>query len=127
MEKNELILRKNKEKNRLTRLLKTAGSEEWKIKILKPVIENTAWMCVKLEDAAEAIAEEAIVIPYDNGGDQKGVRQNPYFQGYEALWKAYMTGMSQIMNAADIKKDDKSAKLRPHSVIAMVRSNQRQA
>lgn len=127
MEKNDLILRKSREKNRLNRLLKTAGCEEWKIKTLRPVIENTAWMCVKLEDAVEEIAEEPIVIPYDNGGDQKGIRQNPYFQGYEALWKAYMAGMGQIMSAADTKKDSKVTKLKPNSVIAMVRSGQKQA
>ena len=80
-----------------------------------------------VKTAVEEIAEEPIVIPYDNGGVQKGIRQNPYFQGYEALWKAYMAGMGQIMSAADTKKDSKVTKLKPNSVIAMVRSGQKQA
>lgn len=55
MEKTDLESRKNKEKNRLKRLLKSAGTEEWKIRMLLPVMENTAWMCVKLEDSIAAI------------------------------------------------------------------------
>lgn len=127
MTKTDLESRKNKERNRLKRLLKEAGAEEWKIKMLQPVIENTAWMCVKLEDSISAIKSSEIAISYNNGGGQSGIRQNPLFQGYEALWKSYMTGMNQIMAAAGTQKDAKSEKLKPKSVIALVRSNQKQA
>ncbi len=126
MEKTDLESRKNKEKNRLKRLLKSAGTEEWKIRMLLPVMENTAWMCVKLEDSIAAIKSSEIAITYDNGGGQSGIRQNPLFQGYESLWKSYMTGMSQIMASAGAQKDVKSEKLKPKSVIALVRSNQKQ-
>lgn len=127
LSKNDINSRKNKEKNRLKRLLKDAGAEEWKIKLLLPVIENTAWMCVKLEDSVEAIRGSEIAISYDNGGGQSGIRQNPLFQGYEALWKAYMTGMSQIMAAADEKKDAKSTGLKPKTVLSIIRDEQKQA
>lgn len=111
----------------MKRLLKAAGVEEWKIKMLLPVMENAAWMCVKLEDSIAVIQSSEIVIQYDNGGGQSGIRQNPLFQGYEALWKSYMTGMSQIMAAAGAQKDTKSEKLKPKSVIALVRSGQKNA
>ena len=127
MAKTDLESRKNKERNRLKRILKEAGAEEWKVKMLLPVIENTAWMCVKLEDSIAAIKSSEIAISYDNGGGQSGIRQNPLFQGYESLWKSYMTGMSQIMTAAGAQKDAKSEKLKPKSVIALVRSNQKKA
>jgi hypothetical protein len=127
MEKNDIESRKNKERNRLKRLLKAADVEDWKIQTLQQVIENTAWMSVKLEDTRQEIREAEVTVPYDNGGGQSGVRQNPIFQGYESLWKAYMAGMTQILTAAGVKKDQKSEKLKPRSVIQLVRSNQRQA
>ena len=48
MTKKDIESRKNKERNRLKRLLKSAEVEDWKIKTLENVIENTAWMSVKL-------------------------------------------------------------------------------
>ena len=127
MGKNDIESRKNKERNRLKRLLKAADVEDWKIQTLQQVIENTAWMSVKLEDTRQEIREAEVTVPYDNGGGQSGVRQNPIFQGYESLWKSYMAGMAQILTAAGMKKDQKSEKLKPRSVIQLVRSNQRQA
>lgn len=70
-----------------------------RIKVLNPVIVNTAWMKVKLDDAREAVKNSNIAIRYDNGGGQKGLRENPLFKGYEALWKSYMSGMGKILDA----------------------------
>ncbi|SDZ88232.1 hypothetical protein SAMN02745687_00927 [Lachnospiraceae bacterium NK3A20] len=126
MQKNDLESRKNRERNRLKKLLKESGADDCKIKLLMQVIENTAWMCIKLEDAREKIETADVAIPYNNGGNQKGLRQNPLFLGYEALWKAYMTGMSQIMGAAEIKRDAKSVELRPRTVLSLVRAEQKQ-
>ena len=125
MAKNDLESRKNKERNRIKRLMKEAGAEEWKIKLYQQVIENTAWMAVKLEDTIAVIKNSEIAISYNNGGGQSGIRQNPLFQGYESLWKAYMTGMSQIMSAADVKKDEKSTDLRPKTVLSIIRGEQK--
>ena len=127
MTKKDIESRKNKERNRLKRLLKSAEVEDWKIKTLESVIENTAWMSVKLEDTRQKIKESDVTVRYNNGGGQSGTRQNPIFLGYESLWKAYMAGMSQILTAAGTKKAQKSEKLKPKSVIQLVRNNQRQA
>lgn len=127
MTKKDIESRKNKERNRLKRLLKSAEVEDWKIKTLENVIENTAWMSVKLEDTRQKIKESDVTVRYNNGGGQSGTRQNPIFLGYESLWKAYMTGINQILMAAGTKKDQKSEKLKPKSVIQLVRNNQRQA
>lgn len=126
MTKTDLESRKNKEKNRLKRLLKEAGTEDWKIKMLLPVLENTAWMCAKLEDSLEKLETEDIAVYYDNGGGQRGLRQNPHIQAYEALWKSYMAGMSQIVTAPGAQKDAKSKTLQPKSVIALVKGKQKQ-
>lgn len=84
---------------RLKNLLKRSGIDKNKISILMPVIENTAWMKIKLDEARELIKDSSIAISYDNGGGQKGIRENPIFKGYESLWKSYMSGLNVILNS----------------------------
>ncbi len=69
------------------------------MKLLEPVIENTAWMRVKLDDARELVGEEGITVEYNNGGGQTGVRENPNMKAYEALWKSYVVGLQKITDA----------------------------
>ena len=89
----------NAEIRRLKNLLKRSGIDKNKINLLMPVIENTAWMKVKLDEARELIKDSSIAISYDNGGGQKGIRENPIFKGYESLWKSYMSGLNVILNS----------------------------
>lgn len=100
-----------KEYRRINKLLIAAGIKDEKIKILQPIIENTAWMKVRLDEARKEVRNSQIVVAYDNGGNQKGIRENPIYKGYEALWKSYMQGMSKIIDAipeekADVKKEE---------------------
>lgn len=108
---------------RLKNLLCEFGVKEKKIKILYPVIENTAWMKVKLDEAREVVQESSVVISYDNGGGQKGIRENPIFKGYEALWKSYMSGMNVILNALpqDIATDEKEKATEAKTMLELVR------
>lgn len=86
------------EMERLRDLLTEYGVSDKRIKILEPIIENTAWMKVKLDEAREVVKDSTIVVAYDNGGGQKGLRENPIFKGYESLWKSYMSGMDKIIS-----------------------------
>ena len=86
------------EMERLTSLLREYGVSERRISVLTPVIENVSWMKVKLDEARKVVKDSTIVVSYDNGGGQKGLRENPIFKGYESLWKSYMSGMNQIIN-----------------------------
>lgn len=87
------------EAERLRALLFKYGVNPTYISLLNTTIENTAWMKVKLDEAREAIKTSNVVIPYDNGGGQRGLRENPLFKGYESLFKSYMGGMKQILDA----------------------------
>ena len=126
MTENEKKKRKNKEKNRLTRMLKALNVKEEKLTLLQKVIEQTSWMCVKLEDAAEEIGEEGLTEPYDNGGGQIGIRQSQLFQGYEALWKSYMAGMKVILDAVPEEKRQTTGAFagaaEPESVLKLIRT-----
>lgn len=86
------------EAERLRALLFDCGVEEKRVELLSTMIDNTAWMKVKLDDAQEHIKDSSVCIPYDNGGGQKGIRENPLFKGYEGLFKSYMAGMKTILS-----------------------------
>ena len=75
------------------------GASEDAIVLLTPTIENVAYMQKKLDAARKAIKKEDVVVPYDNGGGQTGIRENPRFKGYESLFKSYMAGIKLIMDA----------------------------
>lgn len=99
MDDVEIKARAEEEQNRLTKILKSANVSERRMMILAPVIVNTAWMKAKLDDARDAIKNSQIAISYDNGGGQKGIRENPLFKGYESLWRSYIQGVDRILSA----------------------------
>lgn len=115
------------EKQRLTSLLFDCGVSENRIKLLSTVIENTAWMKAKLDDAREQIKNTSVVIPYDNGGGQKGIRENPLFKGYESLWKSYMTGMCRLLDCVPKQVVEEEAEKidTPRTVLELVRNKHR--
>lgn len=98
-----------------------------RIKALESIIENTAWMKIKLDDAREAVKTSNVVIPYDNGGGQTGLRENPLFKGYESLWKSYMTGMSRILECLPSEQVNIEVEKieTPKTVLELVRNKHR--
>lgn len=112
------------EAERLRRLLFECEVSEKTIELLSATIENTAWIKVKLDETRETIKTSKVVIPYDNGGGQKGLRENPLFKGYESLLKAYMSGIKQILDtlpkqAENVKKEEIE---KPQTMLELVRN-----
>ena len=109
------------ERLRLLDILRDASVPDSRVNALMPVIENCAWMRVKLDDTREAIKTSNVAIRYDNGGGQTGIRENPLYKGYSALWKSYMIGMQKILDALPnaaatvIPEEDK-----PQNVLSMI-------
>ena len=112
---------------RLNNMLSGAGISENRIDALSPIIENTAWMKVKLDGAREAVKTSNVVIPYDNGGGQKGLRENPLFKGYESLWKSYMSGMCKILECLPQEQAsvEMEAAAGPKTMLELVREKHR--
>lgn len=108
--------------SRLIDVLRNADISDNRIRALSPIIENTAWMKVKLDDTREKIKTSSVVVPYDNGGGQKGIRENPLFKGYESLWKSYMTGMDRILATlpAEVQEKEETAE-KPSTILELVR------
>ena len=62
-------------------------------------------------------------MPYDNGGGQRGIRENPAFKGYESLWKAYMQGMNRILDTLPPEQIQNAADdgIKPQTVLDQIR------
>ena len=127
MEELTIAQRAKKEQTKLKSVLNSYKVNKQKLKVMMPIIENVAWMKVKLEDARELIRDADIVVEYDNGGGQRGIRENPLFKGYESLWKSYISGMNQIMDMLPEEKAKEAEEIldRPKSVLEMVREKHR--
>lgn len=111
------------EKQRIKALLFECGISDARMQALEPIIDNVAWQRGKLDEARESIRGSGVAIPYDNGGGQKGIRENPIFKGYHALWKSYMSGMNAIMASLppEVPKEE-IPQDRPPTVLEIVRA-----
>lgn len=58
--------------------------------------ESVLFMAEKLEESRKIMANEPIVIPYDNGGGQSGIRENPHYTAFEHLVTAYNKSLRQL-------------------------------
>lgn len=122
----EIKARAEEEQNRIIELLSDVGISEKRQKLLEPIILNTAWMKAKLDDAREAIKNSNIVIAYDNGGGQKGIRENPLFKGYESLWRSYMAGMGKILDSLPQEQIEQAVEIeKPATMLELVRNKHR--
>ena len=118
----EIEINPVEEQERIKALLSFYGVKQEKIKLLSPIIENVVWMRFKLDDTREKIKTSSVVIPYDNGGGQTGLRENPLYKGYESLFKSYMAGMGKILECLPKEAADDAVTVeKPKSVLELVR------
>lgn len=128
MDRDEIIKASRKEKNKIKKLLRESKIPDHKMKILEPTIENVALMKVKLDELRDQMISEKAVVAYDNGGGQKGVRENPVFKRYESFFKTYSLGMSEIFNVfrdeEGRKEDNVDDSLKPQTVLGFIQEKQ---
>ena len=126
MDEAEIRARAEEEERRILDLLDEIGISDKRRKLLGPIVTNTAWMKAKLDDAREAIKNSNIVIAYDNGGGQKGIRENPLFKGYESLWRSYMAGMGKILDSLPQEQIEQASDVeKPATMLELVRNKHR--
>ena len=126
MDEAEIRARAEEEEKRILDLLEEIGISDKRMKLLRPIVVNTAWMKAKLDDAREAIKNSNIVITYDNGGGQRGIRENPLFKGYESLWRSYMAGMSKILDCLPQEAIEQAVEIeKPATMLELVRNKHR--
>lgn len=55
----------------------------------KVIKEQLRHMATRIQAEGKKIGKEPLVIDYDNGGGQKGTRENPFYHAYEKLLLCY--------------------------------------
>lgn len=55
-------------------------------------------MADKLREAAEQLPGEDLVVEYDNGGGQSGIRENPFYSAYTKLLASYTKALTVFKN-----------------------------
>lgn len=73
-----------------------AGIQEFRPEIIE-LAESVLFMQQKLEESRNLIKDQPLVIEYDNGGGQSGIRENPSYASYEKLFATYSKGLSVLM------------------------------
>lgn len=67
---------------------------------LKPqavvLAEQVLFMADKLEETRKEIEKQSLAIPYDNGGGQTGIRENPTFVAYEKMIVTFTKSLSAL-------------------------------
>lgn len=106
------------ERERIARLLEKAGVDDAQMALLEPVIENVVWMRKKLDEARKLLEKASVTVPYQNGGGQAGIRENPALKAYENLWKAYTIGIGKLTEA--LPEKDKAAVQAPVQVSSVL-------
>ena len=74
---------------------------------VRELAESVLFMRRKLEESRLAMESEPIVIPYDNGGGQAGIRANPAYSEYEKLMKCYTSTLSTLREILGARADAK--------------------
>lgn len=76
-------------------LIKDVDKE--KVKGLNSLIENAAFMAVKLRELMETMNQDGMTCEYQNGENQFGVKKSPESELYISMNKNYVTTMSKIL------------------------------
>ncbi len=75
----------------------------------KTLEEQLKVMAAKLKEAAEQLPNEELIVAYDNGGGQSGVRENPFYSAYSKLLRTYTKTYTVWKDVAGGKSADVSS------------------
>ena len=60
------------------------------------LVDQLEFMRNRLEDTRKNLDGAPLVMAYNNGGGQKGVRKNPGFDAYNSLMKTYIQALNEL-------------------------------
>lgn len=100
--------REQKEEARLLELFKDADQDQ--LELLRPLIQNCAFMKIALEDLQTSIREKGAVDIYQNGENQKGLKTSAEMQAYNKLIVNYNSSIKLLSKILDKCKEDREAR-----------------
>lgn len=84
--------------------------------------ENVLFMRRKLKETRQGLEAQAVVVPYDNGGGQAGIRRNPAFDGYRDLLKSYQSALACLRQLLGIDAQRVQPEEKPQSELEKMRN-----
>lgn len=108
-EKSEKVTRQtriSKEIKRLESLLNHLPAD--KIKTVKSLIENAAFMTITLEDLQDSMNKNGVITEYQNGANQWGTKKSPEVEIYNTMIKNHLTVMKQLVELLPENETNKS-------------------
>ena len=66
--------------------------------LVAELAENAYFMRGKLMETRREMEDADVTVEYDNGGGQRGTRENPIFKGYHALLTSYRKTVEQLVD-----------------------------
>lgn len=63
--------------------------------------DAVVFMSEKIKETIKEIEREPLIIPYDNGGGQSGIRENPHFTAFEKLMASYTKSLRQLVEIVE--------------------------
>lgn len=63
--------------------------------------EAVVMMSEKIAESIENLRDEPLAIPYDNGGGQTGIRENPEYVAFEKLMATYTKSLRQLIEIVE--------------------------
>lgn len=83
-------------RNVIIKILRSQGIPDEQVKLLGPTIDHIVWLEEKMDQGRNLIAASAIVVPYDNGGGQSGIRKNPAYEAIHRMTSSYNATMKTL-------------------------------
>lgn len=71
----------------------------------KVLQEQIELMRNRLIEEGKRIPDEPLIVDYDNGGGQNGIRENPFYPAYEKLLNTYVKTLSFINGEGEAPND----------------------
>ena len=69
--------------------------------LCESLLQNAAFMAVKLRELQDLIDHDGMVEDYDNGGGQSGIRENPWVTAYEKLLTTFNKTLATLNQIGD--------------------------
>ena len=83
--------------------------------------DNILFMRQRLKETRIGLDGQPVVIPYDNGGGQTGIRANPAYSEYEKLLRSYQSAILCLRQVLGIEQQQ-PAEQKPKSNLSSMRS-----
>lgn len=89
---------------RLSKALRQMGMDEDMLALCAELISNVGFLEDELWNARCDLMDAPIVVEYDNGGGQAGLRKHPGLEAYTRLYQQYLQGIRTLIEKLPVAR-----------------------